>query len=341
MPRNSARETVPTPDPPAPSSFPSHWGRQPAPPAQTGFQKLFHQVAVRTLRMMPRSVVRLAASPYIAGETQAEAWAVSDRLWNEKKLRSTVDVLGEEIQSESDIEAYFTEFESLVQNLADRPYANLSIKLSALGQREDENACFERARLLVRHAREQNTFVRFDMEDATTVDSTLRIYRRVRQELDNCGIVLQSRLFRTRQDVEDLKPLAPNVRLCIGIYPESPDIAMTDKVHMKKHLLELLEVLWRNGQHVGVATHEEWVIREAIALADRLNKPRQEIEVQMLLGVPRDTLQRELIGHGIPVRLYVPYGKRWYAYSMRRLDHNPDVLRMVAGNVFSGFFRRR
>jgi proline dehydrogenase len=115
---------------------------------------------------------------------------------------------------------------------------------------------------------------------------------------------------------------------------------MTDKVQMKKHLLELLEVLWRNGQHVGLATHEEWVIRDALALAERLGKPHEEIEVQMLLGVPRDALQQELIGMGIPVRLYVPYGKRWYAYSMRRLDHNPDVLRMVAGNVLTGFFRR-
>jgi len=293
------------------------------------------------VRSLPRSWIRLAASPYIAGETRASAWQVVDRLWREKKLHSTVDVLGEEIHNQADIDAYHQEFRRLVTELTDRPYANISVKLSALGQAQDEDDCYRRARDLVAQARAINTFVRFDMEDATTVDSTLRIYRRVRQDLDNCGIVLQSRLFRTKGDVLALRDLAPNVRLCIGIYPEGPDIALQDRVAMKEHLLELLEILWKNGQHVGIATHEEWVIRRALALAEQMRKPSSEVEVQMLLGVPRQALQRELVERGIIVRLYVPYGERWYAYSMRRLEHNPEMFKMVAGNVVSGLFGRR
>jgi proline dehydrogenase len=130
------------------------------------------------------------------------------------------------------------------------------------------------------------------------------------------------------------------VRLCIGIYREPPEIALQDKAQMKHHMLELLEVLWRNGQHVGLATHEEWVIREALALARRLDKPLSEVEVQMLLGVPRRRLQEELVERGVRVRLYVPYGEQWHAYSMRRLENNPDMLSMVAWNVLSRPFVR-
>ena len=121
------------------------------------------------MRGLPRPLVRLAASPYIAGETRAEAWAVADRIWRDQRLHSTVDVLGEEIQNEADIQAYFQEFLGVVGELTSRPYANISVKLSALGQAHDEEDCYRRTRELVAHAREKNTFVRFDMEDATSI----------------------------------------------------------------------------------------------------------------------------------------------------------------------------
>ena len=308
------------------------------PPPEQG---LAHRLVVRVLKSLPKSFVRLAASPYIAGETLQAALTTADRLMQKKGLYSTLDVLGEAVTSQQDIDDYHSEFRRLIGELRTRPYANISIKLSALGQLQDEVACLHRARELVRSARDVDSFVRLDMEDHTTIDSTLRIYRKLREEFDNVGIVLQSRLFRTISDFEALSSLVPNVRLCIGIYPEAAEIALTDKVAMKRHMLELLEKMWRNGQHVGLATHEEWVIREALALAERLEKPLQQVEVQMLLGVPRDALQQELRRHGVKVRLYVPYGRMWHAYSMRRLEHNPEMLRMVAGNVLSGLFRRR
>lgn len=332
-------DATPAPGPDGSRGFPS-WGEQAHPPLGKGPGRHLQRVGVALVRALPRPLVRLAASPYIAGESRAEAWKVVDRIWRKQGLHSTVDVLGEEIQNEADIQAYFQEFLSVVDELTERPHANISVKLSALGQARDEEACYHRTRDLVAHARDKNTFVRFDMEDATTVSSTLRIYRRVRQDLDNCGIVLQSRLFRTKKDILELASLAPNVRLCIGIYPEAPEIALQNRNAMKEHLLELLQILWKNGQHVAIATHEEWVIRRALALAEEMGKPKSEIEVQMLLGVPRRGLQHELAEQGITVRIYVPYGERWYAYSMRRLEHNPDMFRMVAGNVIRGLFRR-
>jgi proline dehydrogenase len=196
-------------------------------------------------------------------------------------------------------------------------------------------------RELMELARECGQFMRIDMEDHTTTDSTLRIYRRLREQgLHHCGVVLQSRLYRTREDILRLADLKPNVRLCIGIYREPSAIALQDKGAMKRHLLELLAQMWENGQHVAVATHEEWVIREAISMARSMGKPMEQVEVQMLLGVPRLALKRELIRAGVRVRLYVPYGEQWHAYSMRRLENNPDMMGMVAWNVLTRPFRR-
>lgn len=300
-----------------------------------------HRLFVRLLKSLPQGFVRMAASPYIAGEELFDALFIADRLWKEDKIISTLDVLGEDVGSVADIEEYQAEFHKLIDELRARPHANISIKLSALGQQMDEADCLRRTREIVAHARDVDSFVRLDMEDHTTVDSTLRIYRELRKEFDNCGVVLQSRLFRTRADVEALRDLQPNVRLCIGIYPEPASVALVDKVEMKRHMLELMQSMWENGQHVALATHEEWVIREALDMAEKLGKKDTELEVQMLLGVPRKALQRELVERGIKVRLYVPYGRQWHAYSMRRLEHNPDMLKMTAANVLGGIFGRR
>lgn len=301
-----------------------------------------HKGFVSILRAAPKSLVKIAATAYIAGEERADALQTVDTLHADSGLCSTCDVLGEDVTSTADIQAYHDEFEALIQDLRSRSaFANVSIKLSALGQLIDEDNCFSRMRDLMQLARECGQFMRIDMEDHTTTESTLRIYRRLRKEgLDHCGVVLQSRLYRTREDIFKLQELQPNVRLCIGIYREPEALALQNKDAMKRHLLQLLATMWENGQHVAIATHEEWVVRDAIALAERMHKPMAEVEVQMLLGVPRQALQQELIASGVRVRLYVPYGRQWHAYSMRRLENNPDMLGMVAKNVLTRPFRR-
>ena len=256
-------------------------------------------------------------------------------------MHSTLDVLGEDVGNAADVQQYHDEYRRLIQSIADLPYANISIKLSALGQLLDEEDCIERTADIVARARAVDTFVRIDMEDHTTTDSTLHIYETLRARgFDNVGVVFQSRLFRTKDDIQKMQDLRPKVRLCIGIYREPPEIAMQDKDEMKRHMLELLEVMWRNQQHVALATHEEWCIRDSLLLAQRLGKASEEMEVQMLLGVPRSSLQRELIDQGITVRLYVPYGEQWYAYSMRRLENNPDVFASILKSLVHTIFRR-
>ncbi len=319
------------------------WGQAAShlPPSEGPGRRL-QRLFARSLRILPKPLVKPFAAPYIAGETLEEGITRARQLHAKHGLQSTLDVLGEDVANQADVDAYHQEYRRLIEQIRALPYANLSIKLSALGQLIDEENCVERTEDILRHAAAAGKFVRLDMEDSSTTDSTLRIYRTLKEKgHDNVGIVLQSRLFRTKDDVEVLKPLKPNVRLCIGIYREPPEIALQDKDAMKRHMLELLRVMWENGQHVALATHEEWCIRKALDIAREMGKSDEELEVQMLLGVPRRALQQELVDRGITVRLYVPYGRQWYAYSMRRLENNPDVLHSVVKSLFQGIFRTR
>ncbi len=318
------------------------WGKAPPHPlSRPSLTRRLQRLFARSLRILPKTVVKIFAARYIAGETVADGVAKARELHEAHGLHSTLDVLGEDVHTSADVEEYHREYRKLIASIADLPFANVSIKLSALGQLLDEEDCIQRTEDIVRRAAEVDTFVRFDMEDHTTTSSTLRIYRTLRERgHTNLGIVLQSRLFRTTDDLEELAHFKPNVRLCIGIYREPPQIALQDKPEMKRRMMELLEGMWANSQHVALATHEEWCIREALTIAERLHIPKPEIEVQMLLGVPSLPLQKELIAQGIRVRLYVPYGRQWYAYSMRRLENNPDVFLSVLKSLVRSIFHR-
>ncbi len=319
------------------------WGKAPPHPlSRPSLARRFQRLFARSLRILPKVVVKIFAARYIAGETVADGVAKARELYEAHGIHSTLDILGEDVRTPAHVEEYHREYRNLIASIAELPFANVSIKLSALGQLLDEEDCMQRTEDILNRAAQVDTFVRFDMEDHTTTDSTLRIYRTLRERgYTNLGIVLQSRLFRTTEDLENLSDLQPNVRLCIGIYREPPQIALQDKPEMKRRMLELLEGMWMNSQHVALATHEEWCIREALKIAERLQIPKPKIEVQMLLGVPSLPLQKELIEQGIRVRLYVPYGQQWYAYSMRRLENNPDVFLSVLKSLLRSIFHRR
>jgi proline dehydrogenase len=297
-------------------------------------RSLFQRLRSRIIRLAPPPVVRLLARPYIAGESRANAMKVVRDLYQRRGIHSTVDVLGEAIREPFETQAMLQEYLSLLDDLGRCPHANISIKLSALGQGLDESLCAENLEKLLTRAAALDQFVRFDMEDATTVDSTLAYYREFVPQFPKIGVVLQSRLFRTVQDVERLSSLKPGVRLCIGIYREKPDIAFQEKHAMKARLLELLEMMWEKGQYVGLATHDESVIRKALELAREMGKGPESWEIQMLLGVPRAGIQSELLEAGLKVRLYVPYGRHWYSYCLRRIEHNPEMASLVLRNLF-------
>jgi proline dehydrogenase len=295
---------------------------------------LLDRAVVRLLPAVPRPIVQRLSSPYIAGPSLGEARRVV-ALLNAEGRRATVAVLGEEVTSADEANAFAGAYrEALELFERDGLDANISVKPTALGLKVDPGLCHELSEALVREAAARGTFVRLDMEDASCTDETLGLYRSLREAgHDNVGVVLQAYLRRTLADIAELAELAPNVRLCKGIYVEPPAIAFRDANVIRRSFLSALEALLRAGCYVGVATHDEMLIRESLALLEGARPDAYEL--QMLLGV-REQRAAELVAAGHGLRVYVPYGEQWYEYSLRRLQENPRV----AGHIATDLARR-
>jgi proline dehydrogenase len=193
----------------------------------------------------------------------------------------------------------------------------------------------------VRHAAERDNFVRIDMEDSSTTDDTLRAYRELREAgHENVGIVLQARLKRTPADLAELAELRPNVRLCKGIYLERAEIAYRDFDSIRAGFVQTLEELLELGCYVGIATHDEWLLEQGQRLVAARGLGPEEYEFQMLLGV-RPALGDELVRGGHRLRIYTPFGRHWYAYSLRRLQENPKLAGYIAADTVGRFLPGR
>jgi proline dehydrogenase len=209
----------------------------------------------------------------------------------------------------------------------------VSVKLTALGLNLGYDVCRENLESVVRHAAERGNFVRIDMEDSTTTGDTLRLYRELRASgHDNVGVVLQARLKRTIEDVRALAELRPNVRLCKGIYLEPPEIAFEDAEEIRDSFRATLRALLDAGAYVGIATHDEALIEDAVAQIRERGLAPSQYEFQMLLGV-RAARGDELVRGGHRLRVYVPFGTHWYEYSVRRLQENPKIAGYVAADT--------
>lgn len=289
---------------------------------------LLDRALVRVLPAVPRSVVRRVSAPYIAGPAIDDARRTVAAL-NAEGKRATVDVLGEEITRHEEARAIADAYRAVLAAIeADRLDANISVKLTGIGLKLDLGLCRELLDSLVREAQARGTFVRIDMEDATCVDDTLALYRGLREGgLDNVGIVLQAYLKRTLRDIGDLRDLRPSVRLCKGIYVEPASIAFQEDDVVRRSYVACLEALLDAGCRVGVATHDEHLIGEALRRVAGLGPDAYEF--QMLLGV-RPGRATELVAGGHQVRVYVPFGRRWYEYSLRRLQENPRMAGTIA-----------
>ena len=291
---------------------------------------LLDRAIVRVLPAVPRPVVRRLSDRYIAGPGLDDAVAVVRKLNGAGKL-ATLDVLGEEVASREEALAIRGEYEEAMAAIEREGLdANVSVKLTALGLAVDPALCAESVRALVRAAAENGRFVRIDMEDSSTTTATLDLYRELREEgHENVGIVLQAMLRRTLDDVLELVSLAPNVRVCKGIYVEPADLAYQGEEAIRFAFVEAMAALWEGGAKVAVATHDEWLVDEARRLIEERSLGPERYEFQMLLGV-REALADELVREGHTLRVYVPYGLKWYEYSLRRLQENPKVAGYVA-----------
>jgi proline dehydrogenase len=290
---------------------------------------LLDKAIVRVLPAVPKTVVQRLSSRYIAGPTVEDALRTVRTLNGKGKL-ATIDVLGEEITNADEARAIAGQYHDVLARVEeDQLDANISVKLTGLGLGLDYDLCRDNLWALVEDARARSNFVRVDMEDSSTTDDTLRLYRELRGEgHENLGVVLQAYLRRSLDDIDGLA----NVRLCKGIYVEPASISYRDFETVRNNFVRCLEKLFDQGVYVGIATHDEALIGRALSVIHERNLSRQEYEFQMLLGV-REHRADQLIREGHRLRVYVPYGTDWYEYSLRRLQENPKIAGYIAADT--------
>ena len=297
---------------------------------------IFHNILVKTVQVMPENIVWLFSKKYIAGKTLQNAIDTVKDL-NSKGILATLDVLGESVKTKEEaIESKrkaLEVFDAIVENKLN---ANLSIKPTQMGLAIDKEFAYQQILELVKHADEIKNYVRIDMEDSPYTDLTFEVYKKIYEDFSNVGIVLQAYLKRTSNDAIILNKLGTNYRLCKGIYIEPATIAYKDKQAIRDNYMKTLELILKNGNYVGIATHDKYLIDKSYELIKDLNVSKDKFEFQMLLGV-REDLRDKINKDGYKIRVYVPFGEDWYKYSIRRLQENPQL----AGHIVKEFFAFR
>jgi proline dehydrogenase len=284
--------------------------------------------------LVPKPIIRLVAKKYIAGDELVDAVNLTKQLMKSGGM-TTIDVLGEFVTTkERAIHEMGMSCKVLDAIHENKLNANLSIKPTSLGLGIDFDFAYKNIKSVIEKANGMNTFVRIDMENAPYTTITLDLYKKLRSEgLNNTGVVIQAYLMRSENDIKDIASLNPSIRLCKGIYKESPTIAYQGKEEVRNNYKKLLNLILDKGIYVGIATHDEPLIQYAENEIVKRGLKKESYEFQMLLGV-REERRSELLKAGHRLRVYTPFGSDWYGYSTRRLKENPDM----AGQIFKAMF---
>jgi proline dehydrogenase len=290
----------------------------------------------RVQRVVQKHGMRLGAGRFVAGETLDQCIPVLRSL-NERGLAANTTLLGEGVRDEAEAGAVVAAYEEVISRLvAEGLRANVALKLTHLGLELDEEIAYANVKRLVEHAQGLGSFLRIDMEQSAFVDPTLRIYRRLRAEgLDGVGTVLQAYLYRSEQDLAELLPLDPNLRLVKGAYLEPPAVAYPNKADVDAAYVRLVEASLSGGGYTAIATHDERLIEHAIRFTGEHGIGRDRFQFQMLYGV-RPRLQQDLAVRGYDVLVATPYGPEWYPYLMRRLGERPANMLFFVRNLLRG-----
>ena len=300
---------------------------------------MFNKFIASLLPFMPKGFVWIFSKRYIAGKKIEDAVRVSKDL-NQKGISVTADLLGEFItsldQASKNKDEYFDIIETFEKEKID---GNYSLKPTMFGLLLDEDVCYQNTREIVQKASEYNNFVRVDMEDSQCIDREIQLFRKLKAEFPkNVGLVFQSYMKRTMKDLEDLMDLHTegvplNYRLCKGIYVEPPEVAYKKYKEINAHFLKDLEFMFRHKIYPGIATHDKPLVAGAYQLIEKYNVPHDKYEFQMLYGVTPE-LRKSIMGKGHPMRVYVPFGEQWFAYSTRRLKENPKMASLIIKAMF-------
>ncbi|MCK5449011.1 MAG: proline dehydrogenase family protein [Gemmatimonadetes bacterium] len=273
------------------------------------------------------------AGRFVAGDTSEEALAVAKQL-NDRGFRVTLDLLGESVLERVEAERAAAEYgESLAEISAHEATTTISLKLTQLGLDIDTDFCCENLLGIVRQADELRNFVRIDMEDSEHTQTTLDVFYRVFEQYRNVGIVIQSYLYRSEDDIARLVELGAPVRLCKGAYNEPASVAFQDKREVDANYVRLMKMLLDGGAPTAIASHDERMIDATLEHVSKNGISGDAFEIQMLYGVRRD-YQRQLVDNGLNMRIYLPYGSQWYSYFMRRMAERPANLFFVVRAAF-------
>jgi proline dehydrogenase len=282
-------------------------------------------------------VFKKLTTRFVAGETIDEAVDFIREI-NAEGCSASFDHLNESVASAAEADQEVAEYLSILAKIDEtRINSNASIKLTQFGLGLDHELAYKNARRVVGDAQRRGNFVRVDMEDSAVTQVTIDIFKRLRAEfgLDDVGIVLQSYLRRTFADAQELTKIPARIRICKGAYNEPPEVAFPDKKDVDDNYVRVMQLLLESGNYHGIATHDPKMIEATINFASREGIGKEKFEFQMLYGVRRD-LQRQLARDGYNMRIYVPYGKHWYPYFMRRLAERPANIWFVLKNLARG-----
>jgi proline dehydrogenase len=300
---------------------------------------MFNKFIAAILPYFPKKFIWIFSRAYISGENIEDAMHVSKDL-NSKKIKVSLDVLGEFIKTLDEAESNKKEYLHLIDiSYNNNIYGNFSLKPTSFGLLLDKEICYNHIREIVVKAASYNGFVRIDMEDSPCTDDEIFLFRRLKAEFPaNVGLVVQAYLRRTFKDLEQMLDLNSstipvNFRLCKGIYIEPEAISFKKHDEINRHYLEDLEFMFRNKIYVGIATHDKPLVESAYNLIKKYNVPKDMYEFQMLYGVT-PKLRESIVNEGHTMRVYVPFGKQWFGYSTRRLKENPKMASHIMKAVF-------
>ena len=295
---------------------------------------LINSILVKLLSYLPKWMVKPFASPYVAGESIDDVVKAVKTL-NDMGFAATVDILGEHVLSKEESFQIRDEYRKLYDRIASEGLdANISLKPTHLGMEIDPSLAENNLLNILEKAKDKTNFMRIDMENSPYTDATIDLYKKCLKKYAKVGMVLQSYLLRTAQDIIDLDSDKFNCRICKGIYHEPEEISYRGKENIQKRFLADVKAILTGKGYVAIATHD-------ISLIDKIEKwiidkeiPFDRFEFQVLYGVPMGNRLQKLLDKGYTVRNYVPFGEAWFDYSTRRLKENPNIMWYVLGNIF-------
>ena len=296
---------------------------------------LLNNIIINTIPFLPRKMVKIVSDKYVAGNEIKDAISKTKKL-NDRDLHVTIDLLGEHVKDLNEVESVTKTYLKLLDeiNLSSLK-SNISVKPTHIGLDLSLDTFYSNALRLVKSAKEKNNFIRFDMENSSTTDSTIDVFKEIHKDFKNVGTVFQAYLKRSYTDIEKLSNNKINFRLCKGIYNEDASIAYKSYNEINSNYLKIAEMAFKNGCYIGLATHDLNLTEKLYDLIEKHNVSKENFEFQILYGVPMKGWIKRHLKNNFKVRVYLPYGPQWYEYSIRRLKENPNIARYVAKSIFS------